>query len=95
MARRVETFQDNMALVRILQNDTKGHKMPFLVNFINMGPVLPRRYVLSIQFVCICVWGGFVSLRLHPNLQMGCMETSDGVKLTLSICISQERRKRN
>ena len=96
MARRVETFQDNMALVRILQNDTKGHKMPFLVNFINTGPVLPRRYVLSIQFVCMCVCGGgVVSLRLHPNLQMGCMETSDGVKLTLSICISQERRKRN
>ena len=58
MARRVETFQDNMALVRILQNDTKGHKMPFLVNFINTGPVLPRRYVLSIQFVCMCVGGG-------------------------------------
>ena len=95
MARRVETFQDNMALVRILQNDTKGHKMPFLVNFINTGPVLPRRYVLSIQFVCMCGKGGVVSLRLHPNLRMGCMETSDGVKLTLSICISQQRPKRN
>ena len=95
MARRVETFQDNMALVRILQNDTKRHKMPFLVNFINTGPVLLRRYVLSIQFVCMCVCGGVVSLRLHPNLQMGCMETSDGVKLTLLIRISQERRKRN
>ena len=83
MARRVETFQDNMALVRILQNDTKGHKMPFLVNFINTGPVLPRRYVLSIQFVCMCGKGGVVSLRLHPNLRMGCMETSDGIKLTL------------
>ena len=96
MAHRVETFQDNMALVRILQKDTKGHKMPFLVNFINTGPVLPRRYVLSIQFVCMCVRvGGVVSLRLQPNLQMGCMETSDGVELTLLICISQERRKRN
>ena len=41
-----------MALVHILQNDTKGHKMPFLVNFINTGPILPRRYVLSIPFVC-------------------------------------------
>ena len=58
MAHRVETFQDNMALVRILQNDTKGHKMPFLVNFINTGPVLPRWYVLSIQFVCMCGKGG-------------------------------------
>ena len=52
---RVEKFQDNMALVRILQNDTKGHKMPFLVNCINTGPILPRRYVLSIPLVC--VWG--------------------------------------
>ena len=51
---RVEKFQDNMALVRILQNDTKGHKMPFLVNFISMGPILLRRYVLSIPFVCVC-----------------------------------------
>ena len=51
---RVEKFQDNMVLVRILQNDTKGHKMPFLVNFINMGPILPRQYVLSIPFVCVC-----------------------------------------
>ena len=51
---RVEKFQDNMALVRILQNDTKGHKMPFLVNFINTGPILLRRYVLSILFVCVC-----------------------------------------
>ena len=83
---RVEKFQDNMALVRILQNDTKGHKMPFLVNFINTGPILPRRYVLSIPFVC--VWGGgVVSLRLHADLQMGSMETTDGVKLTLYICI--------
>ena len=55
---RVEKFQDNMALVRILQNDTKGHKMPFLVNFINTGPILPRRYVLSIPFVCVCVGRG-------------------------------------
>ena len=54
---RVEKFQDNMALVRILQNDTKGHKLPFLVNFINTGPILPRRYVLSIPFVCVYVWG--------------------------------------
>ena len=87
---RVEKFQDNMALVRILQNDTKGHKMPFLVNFINMGPILPRWYVLSIPFVCVCVCvgrGGVVSLHLHPNLQMGSMETTDGVKLTLYICI--------
>ena len=55
---RVEIFQDNMALVHILQNDTKGHKMPFFVNFINMGPILPRRYVLSIPFVCVCVGRG-------------------------------------
>ena len=58
---RVEQFQDNMALVRILQNGTKGYKMPFLVNLINTGPLLPRRYVLSIPFVCVyvCVyvWG--------------------------------------
>ena len=40
--------------------------------------------MLSIQFVCMCgKGGGVVSLRLHPNLRMGCMETSDGVKLTL------------
>ena len=85
---RVEKFQDNMVLVRILQNDTKGHKMPFLVNFINTGPIFLRRYVLSIT-VCVCVGGrgGVVSLRLHPNLQMGSMETTDGVKLTLYICI--------
>ena len=50
--KRVKKFQDNMVLVRILQNDTKGHKMPFLVSFINTGPILPRRYVLSIPFVC-------------------------------------------
>ena len=37
---RVETFQDNMALVRILQNDTKGHKMPFLMNFINTAALI-------------------------------------------------------
>ena len=55
---RVKKFQDNMALVCILQNDTKGHKMPFLVNFINTGPILPRRYVLSILFVCVCVCVG-------------------------------------
>ena len=89
---RVEKFQDNMALVCILQNNTKGHKMPFLVNFINTGPILLRRYVLSIPFVCVyvcvCVGrGGVVSLHLHPNLQMGSMETTDGVKLTLYICI--------
>ena len=84
---RVEQFQDNMALVRILQNDTKGHKMPFLVNFINTGPILPRRYVLLILFVCVCGERGVVSLRLHPNLRMGSMETTDGLKLTLYICI--------
>ena len=75
-----------MALVCILQNDTKGHKMPFLVNFINTGPILLRQYVLSIPFVCVG-GRGVVSLHLHPNLQMGSMETTDGVKLTLYICI--------
>ena len=48
---RVEKFNDTMALVRILQNDLKGHKMPFLMNFINTGPVVPRRYVLSVLCV--------------------------------------------
>ena len=84
---RVEKFQDNMVLVHILQNDTKGHKMPFLVNFINTGPILPRWYVLSILFVCVCGERGVVSLCLHPNLQMGSMEITDGVKLTIYICI--------
>ena len=37
--------------------------------------------------VCMCGEGGVVSLHLHPNLQMGSMETTDGVKLTLYICI--------
>ena len=93
---RVKKFQDNMALVRILQNDTKGHKMPFLVNFINTGPILPRWYVLSIPSVCVGgERGGIVSLHLHPNLRMGSMETTDGVKLTLYICIWQQRPKKN
>ena len=51
---RVEKFNDNMALMRILQNDLKSHKMPFLVNFINTGPLVPRRYVLSV--LCVCVY---------------------------------------
>ena len=48
--------------------------------------------MLSIPFVCVCVCvcvgrGGVVSLHLHPNLRMGSMETTDGVKLTFYICI--------
>ena len=52
----MEKFNDTMALMRILQNDLKGHKMPFLVNFINIGPTIPRRYDLKFC-VCVCVCG--------------------------------------
>ena len=41
---RVETYRDSMALVRILQNNTKGHKMPFLVNFMHPGRAIAQRY---------------------------------------------------
>ena len=41
---RVETYRDSMALLHILQNNTKGHKMPFLVNFMHPGQAITQRY---------------------------------------------------
>ena len=37
---RVETFQDSMALCRIFINKETGHKIPYLVNFVQAGDAI-------------------------------------------------------